>query len=111
MWNEADKLKKQQTHLKKLNTEKENEYKKLEASMDLERRQKSLEQGAAAKKSPEKEGSGPKLQLFHVLLIALLSLLVGAFTAGKKEELKVPEVVTTPDAEQVFEQIEEKQSE
>jgi len=45
------------------------------------------------------------------LLIALLSLLVGAFTAGKKEELKVPEVVTTPEAEPVVEQIEEKQSE
>jgi hypothetical protein len=46
------------------------------------------------------------------LLIALLSLLVGAFTAGKKEEIKVPEVVTTPEPEQVVEQqIEEKQSE
>ena len=30
LWNEADKLKKQQTHLKKQNTEKEQELKRLE---------------------------------------------------------------------------------
>ena len=56
--------------------------------------------------TPKSDSSGPKLQLVHVLLIALASLIIGAFTGkGKPEPIVVVEGINEPIKETVKERI------